>query len=237
MEYEHIGFGEFLAARLKEKGFTLKKLAEVTGITPVHLESMLREDFETLPSAPYLRGYLFRLGKTLEFSGDEWWTKIKNRDLVKNSGEADALPENRFIRKSPAKYVWAGIGALIVIIYLGFQFPRIFGKPLLALTFPNQNPYAATANTLMFTGTVRNADSLTLNGDAIIVNPDGTWQKGVLLDNGLNTFQITAKKFLGGETDITAQVVYQAPVSSSSSSSVPAIHFETSTPNPGPAFE
>jgi len=238
MEYENIGFGEFLAARLKEKGLSLKKISEITGITPSHLESMLRDGFETMPSAPYLRGYLLRLGKTLDFNGEEWWTKVKERVPVKNSGKLDLLPANRFIKKAPTGILWGSLVALIVIVYLAFQFPHIFGKPSLAITFPAGNPFTTASNTLMFSGTVKNADALALNGDPILVNPDGTWQKGVLLDGGVNTFQISAKKFLGGETSVMAQVIYEAPATSSTSTGAqPAVHFETSTPATGTFFQ
>jgi hypothetical protein len=89
-------------------------------------------------------------------------------------------------------------------------------------------------------GKSRNADSITLNGDPVTLAADGTWQKGVLLQNGLNTFQIVAKKFLGDESDVTEQVWYQGPTGTpipTNTTSTPPIHIQTNTPATGTFFE
>lgn len=218
---------------------SLRKLADATGIAPAHLEAMVHGRFDDLPSAPYVRGYLVRLGKVLDFNGEEWWEKIKKEGAVENSGSGDALPHNRFTRSSPTKFIWIGIAVAIVLIYLVFQLPIIFGRPVVAITFPTQNPYTATSNTLTLQGTERKADSLYLQAaggeqDQITISPDGSWQKTVLLQNGVNSFTVSAKKLLGGQANVTIQILYQgAPATSSSStasstnnaSSVPSVHF------------
>jgi transcriptional regulator with XRE-family HTH domain len=216
MDHERVGFGEFLVERLKDKGMSLKRIADLTGIAPSHIESLLRDEFGNLPSAPYLRGYLMRLGKALDFDGESWWITLKKEGVVKNSGDLDTLPENRFEKQSPPKFIWFIIFTVIIIGYLAFQLPHIIGKPSLTITFPGENPYSTASSTMTITGTVRNADSLSLNGDPIIIPNDGSWQKGVLLQAGPNSFIIAAKKFLGGETDITEQILYEPAVVTSS---------------------
>ena len=227
MNPEEVSFEQFFAERIKAKGFSLKKLADVTGIAPVHIENLLRGDFGHIPSAPYFRGYLIRLGKVLDFDGAAWWVRLKSG--AKNSGELDMLPRNRFLKTAPPKYLWAIGAGIIVLIYLAFQFTRIIGKPSLTVTFPSQSPYATSQNTLIIEGTSHNADSITLNGDTVTTAPDGTWQKGVLLQSGLNTFLIAAKKFLGGETDVTEQIWYEGTTPPAISSSTTSSS-TTSTP-------
>ena len=196
-------FEQFFAEKIKERGVSLKKLAEMTGIAPAHIESLLRGSYESMPSAPYFHGYLLHLGAVLGFDGEEWWAKLKKEGVVKNSGELDTMPRNRFIKQSPPKYLWAaGIG-ILVLIYLAFQAPRIFGKPTVSITFPNTNPYLTTSSPITLTGTVSGADSLyqvDANGgqEPIIIAPDGSWQKVETLGTGPNPFEISAKKFLGG---------------------------------------
>ncbi len=225
MNPEDVAFEQFFADRIKAKGLTLKKLSDITGIAPVHIESLLRGDFGHIPSAPYFRGYLIRLGKVLDFDGEAWWGRLKGG--AKNSGELDILPRNRFIKVAPPKYIWAIIVGAIILVYLGFRFATIIGKPALAVTFPSQNPYTTDQNTIVIQGTSQNADSISLNGDQVTLAPNGTWQKSVLLQTGINTFQIAAKKFLGGETDVTEQVWYEGSVTntttpSSSASTTPS---------------
>jgi transcriptional regulator with XRE-family HTH domain len=209
-----ITFEQFFAEKIKERGISLKKLADATGIAPAHIETLLRGDFESMPSAPYFRGYLVRLGNELGFDGEEWWLRFKKEGVAKKSGAGDALPHNRFIKAAPPKWLWAvGVG-IVIIIYFALQAPRIFGTPTLTVTFPDQNPYVTLSSTITLTGTVHGADSLYLVGsngetEQIIMNPDGTWSKAILLGVGPNPIEIAAKKFLGGETDVTENVFYQ----------------------------
>jgi cytoskeletal protein RodZ len=226
MTPDDINFEQFFAQKIKDRGISLKKLSEVTGIAPTHIESLLRGDYASMPSAPYFRGYLIHLGSVLDFDGDEWWMKLKKAGVIKNSGELDTLPRNRFIKQSPPKYLWAIGVAAIVIIYLAFQLPHILGKPTLIVTLPDQNPYTTSSSTFIIEGTVKNADSLYLNDNQeITVAADGSWQETVLLGTGPNPFKISAKKFLGGETDVTEQIIYNsttgasAPGNSNASSS------------------
>jgi len=222
MNPDEVSFEQFFAERIKAKGFSLKKLSDVTGIAPVHIENLLRGDFSHIPSAPYFRGYLMRLGKVLDFDGAAWWVRLKGG--AKNSGEQDVLPRNRFIKAAPPKYIWALIAGAVVLFYLIFQFTRIVGKPTLTVTFPRENPYRTENTTLTMTGTTHGADSLYINDtQEVPLNSDGSWQETVLLGNasggGLNSFKLTAKKFLGGSTDFTEQIWYQAPGTAATSTS------------------
>jgi transcriptional regulator with XRE-family HTH domain len=223
MSPNDLPFEQFFAEKIKERGVSLKKLSEITGIAPAHIENLLRGDYESMPSAPYFHGYLTHLGAVLDFDGEEWWAKLKKEGVIKNSGELDTMPRNRFIKQSPPKYLWAIAAGVIVLIYLAFQAPRIFGKPTLTVISPDANPYIATSTTMTLAGTVSGADSLYLVGadgeqEQIIIAADGSWQKGVLLGIGPNAFEIAAKKFLGGETTVTEQIFYQSAGGSTSTS-------------------
>lgn len=233
-------FEQFFAEKIKERGVSLKKLSETTGIAPAHIESLLRGDYESMPSAPYFHGYLLHLGEVLGFDGEEWWVKLKKEGVVKNSGELDTLPRNRFIKQAPPKYLWWIGAGIIVLIYLAFQAPRIFGTPKIVVLSPDANPYITSSSTFTLAGTVSDADSLYLVGadggqEPIIVAADGSWQKNVLLGEGPNPFQVTAKKFLGGETSVTEQIFYQpaggiTTTTASTTTNVPTSTTGTPTP-------
>ena len=218
MNHEEPAFQELLASQMKDRGISIKKLSEATGIAPAHIEKMLRGDFDQLPSAPYVRGYLLRIGKTLGFDGEEWWKRLRGDEAVRNSGPSDALPQNRFMKKDAPKWLWFAIAAgILVALYLVIALPHILGKPSLTLTYPSANPYTLASTSITFAGVVRNADALYLSNGAgassseeVAVAPDGSWEKSALLGPGLNTFQFEAKKFLGAETDLTVEVISES---------------------------
>lgn len=242
MNPEEMTFAEFFSERVKQKGYTLKKLSETTGISPRHLQEFMSGNMGALPSEPYVRGYLLKLGQTLDFDGEAWWTKIRSEGRIKNSGAKDAMPQNRFLKKSPMRWLVAGVVVLIIIIYFIVELPRIEGKPTLTLTTPSTNPYTASANLFTFQGTAANASSLSVNGDAVTIAPNGTWEKNVLLQSGMNNFEISATKFLGGETDITEEIIYQGSagttiITPTSTSAIPSSTASSSvTSSPTGAF-
>lgn len=85
---------------------------------------------------------------------------------------------------------------------------------------------------------VKNANSLYVKeggetneeGDEVVIASDGSWQKNVFLQAGVNTFEISAQKFLGGTTDIMEQVIYNPTANvSSTSPSLPSSTINTSS--------
>ena len=210
MEQEEFSFEKFFTERLRQKGITIKKIAEMTGISRSHIENIASGNFRDMPSAPYFHGYLVRLGKVLDFDGEEWWEMISKEGSLKKSGPKDTLPKNRFTQKYPTKFIWIGIICVIIIISFILQFARISGKPSVALIFPRENPYIASSTEITLQGIVTNADSISINGDSASINSEGLWQKNVLLYDGDNSFSISAKKFLGGESNIVEHVFYES---------------------------
>ncbi len=202
-------FEDFFKEKVRERGIDLKKLSETSGIALKHLTAIAAGDFKKLPSAPYFRGYLMRLGEILDFDPEMWWQRLNTGGFVKSSGSEDRMPKNRFVTKINGKILWISLGILLVIIYLAIQLPRILGKPEITVTFPQGNPASASFQELNILGTVKNADELTINSSSIPIEENGLWQNKVLLGSGPNSFRIVAKKFLGREATIDLKIIYQ----------------------------
>lgn len=209
-------FSNFLRERMREKGLSLKKLSDASGISPAHLEALLRGHPEELPPAPYLRGYLRRLGEILDFEPEEWWAGFKQEAELSRSGGLDRLPRNRFARQSGSRYFWLLGLVLVLLLYLGFRFTQVFGKPVLTVDYPAAETTHTAEQALVLRGKVSGGDELKVNGESVVLGEDGSWQKEILLQSGLNPLEIKAGKFLGGETSVRRQVIYE-PVAASTS--------------------
>jgi transcriptional regulator with XRE-family HTH domain len=228
MDTEDTTLEIFLRDRMKERGVSLKKLSDVTGISIGHIENMLRGDFARIPPTPYFRGYLIRIGEVLDFDGEAWWARIKKGDEVRESGPTDALPKNRFAFESPARVITISVAVLALLIVTSFTLPHIFGKPVIVVTSPRDYSYAAS-DSVVIQGTVTNADSLYVDGDEATIASDGSWQKNVLLQGGVNPFDISAKKFLGGTTNVMEHIMYNPATSTTPSSASSSTNATTTT--------
>ena len=211
MDEERQDFEIFFSEKLREYSVPLKKLSELSGISIKYLECLRAGRYEQLPAAPYLHGYLVRLGQLLNFDGEEWWRRLKEEGLIRGSGPADQLPKNRFARRPITKKVWLGIIAAIILLYGGFSFSKISGTPLLVVTSPAEESTTVETDQFILNGRLTDGSRLTVNGEAISIGEDGSWQKRILLQPGLNSLRIVASKFLGREIEVIRQIIYQPP--------------------------
>ncbi len=205
-------FAVFLHSKIKEEGYTVKKLVDASGIAVKHIESLLDSDFNDLPPAPYLRGYLYTLGEILHFDADPWWHAIKEGSTVQKSGMKDSMPNNRFARNYPIGKILIAGAILLIITILVWRIPKIFGTPELTISSPASQTETVKEELYTIRGSVADAnDAVSINGERISTDNDGFWQKTILLQNGINIFEITAKKQLGREATQTRQVIYEMP--------------------------
>jgi len=218
---EYFDFAQFLRGRIKERGLNLKQLSGASGIAVKHLEAIASGNFHNLPSAPYFRGYLLRLGQMLDFDGESWWRKLKKAESVKNPENGDEPSKNRFVcAKNKRIAAWAVAAILFVVLLFWFGFTRISGKPVIKITNPPGNPAVVNTDGIDIMGTLENAGEFYINGELVNPNPDGSWSKAVLLGPGANSFEIRAQKFLGGETKIIEQIIYEPPMTPTTTSAV-----------------
>jgi lambda repressor-like predicted transcriptional regulator len=215
---QQFNFAAFFTAKLKERGLTLRKLSELSGISAQDLQNLSEGDFDHLPAAPYLRGYTIKLAKILEFDPDIWWQYFEAIGALKSSGETDYLPQNRFAIGKRAQYGWVIAVVVILVLYGGLRFSKILGRPTLIVLEPSESPVTVTINPMVIHGTLTGGDTLTMNGEAVMVADDGNWEKSIALEEGLNTISVKASKRLGKSVEDVLQIVYEAPASPSSSS-------------------
>ena len=85
---ENKSLSNLILDSLRLKGMSVEKLAQLTGISEMFLEQLLEEKFEKLPSYPYVRGYLIKIGNVLNLDGEKLCQEyIKHNQTIKSSGK------------------------------------------------------------------------------------------------------------------------------------------------------
>lgn len=196
---------------LKMKGLTIDKLSQMTGVSERSLALILEEKFEKLPPSPYVHGYLVKIAEVLNLDGQKLWQEyLKDNDEIRRSGKEDILPPNRFAIPKTNKKMVIGIGAAVIILgYLAFRLPGLFGQPALTISDLNDNPTTVSDPSFTVHGIMNPADELTINGEAVYPKEDGSFEKNLLLQPGFNNVVFQIKKLLGKTNTITKQVFYQ----------------------------
>lgn len=201
---------DLLTEQLDHRNLDPKKLAQATNIPEKYLESLLGGDYKKLPAAPYVRGYLDRVAAALNLNNEELWEVYQKEVSLKKSGPSDLLPFNRFAMRSIKKRTIL-IAALIalLIIYLLLNASRLFGSPSLEIINPPSATLVVFDPVFTIIGEINPQAKLLINGEEILIDRDGQFQKGYNLQPGLNLIEFSAKKFLGKETKVVKQIIYQ----------------------------
>ncbi|OGZ02453.1 MAG: hypothetical protein A2430_00730 [Candidatus Liptonbacteria bacterium RIFOXYC1_FULL_36_8] len=206
-------FKEILINAIENKGVNLSKLSELSRVPERYLELLIRGEFNNLPSAPYIHGYLTHISHILDVEDELLWEAFKKENFIKTSGASDELPKNRFSIQTVSNTKTFAIGgfAVLALVYFIFRFNSLFGKPELTVTTPKEEIITVSSSVFFIKGSTDKDAKLTINDEMINMDENNNFSKSVLLQGGINSFEIKAKKFLGRETSVTRQIIYQEP--------------------------
>ena len=197
---------------LHNYGVTTAKLAEASGVPERYIEALRAGNAELLPADPYVRGYLMKIVAMTGGSVDELWSAYKKESGNKTSGPSDRMPTNRFsLQKISKGNVALGAVVAALLLYGVLRFDIILGNPELTVVSPKEELLTSSVNFVVLSGMVSTKDKLTINGESVIVEDDGSWSTTWPLTLGTNTLQIKARRFLGKEEVVVKRVVYAPP--------------------------
>lgn len=216
MEEEIRSLSKIILEAMRYYDLNLDKLARMSGISERHLEALLEERFKQLPSVPYIHGYLNKIAGLLNLNGEDLWrVYLKDNQNLRRSGEHDQLPPNRFSYRSwlsrPVIFIAGGL--VIVGFYIFFQTSFFFNKPDLVFDGLVNDSLIVAEEKFIFRGRIEAPAALAVNDEQINLEPDGSFEKTVYLNPGVNIFTFKAKKILGKELKIIKQIFYEPATS------------------------
>ncbi len=201
---------EIILERIDAKGLNFEKVLILTGGPKHYVDSSLSGEWHKLPAAPYTRGYFKKLEAALECAPNELWEIYKEEAEIRSSGATDRLPENRFaIKKTKRLWIWPSVIGGLVIVYLIINLTSLIGIPKLDVLAPLSATLIAQLPSYQLKGVIDPRDKVFINNEELFVDKNGQFQEDYNLQPGLNTFEITAKRFLGRETKVVKQIIYQ----------------------------
>lgn len=203
-------FKALLSEAMELKNMNWAKLSQLTGIPDRYLTAFQTLNIRQLPAAPYVRGYLHKIALVLHLNAEELWQLYKKELAPKTSGALDKLPSNRFAIQSLNKnWVIAAVIIVLALLYLLVNAGNIFGAPTLEIISPEASIISITEPIVSLTGKFNSKDKLTINGEETLSNESGEFQTTFGLQPGLNTIEFKVKRFLGKETMVLRQVLYE----------------------------
>ncbi len=208
-------FSEKLRKAREELGLSKEKVAQLLNFPAKYLDHLERGELDKLPADVYSKGFLRKYAKALDIEPDllilEFEKEIKIiRHLNKDPGEHQPLPSLRSRRWIiTPKTLGLGVGTILFLLvagYLAYQLHFLISPPSLAVFEPASDSIAGNS-VLMVRGEVESTAKLTINGQMIYVDKDGSFKQEVILSRGLNVIRIEAANRFGKTNSIVRQVM------------------------------
>jgi cytoskeletal protein RodZ len=195
--------GEILSEARKNKSLSLEDAENATKIRLKFLRAMEADDFSTMPSLSYAKGFVKNYSEylglnsrtVLAFFRRQTVDAPKSSLLPKGMGE----PLNRSLfQLTPGRFVISIIILLasLFFIYLGVQYRTLQQTPTLSIDSPKPQMVTTDKRVDVLGNTDPDA-TVTVNGVSVLVRSDGKFFDQVSLDPGVNKLTIIATSRLG----------------------------------------
>lgn len=192
--------GEIIHSERVNRNLSLEQLSHLTKIDIKYLEAIEKNDFSTLPSETFIKGFIRNISLRIDKNPDEL-VAIFRRDYKQSEKEVSkskVRPHTR-INFDTSKYLPILFGAFIFVVYLIFQFRSILTPPKLSVLKPSSG--SVLVSPLDIEGDT-SVDAYISIGEDIQTRPDenGHFTAKVSLPIGETTLEIKAINRFGRST-------------------------------------
>jgi len=207
--------GEILRTEREKKHLSLDRLSVVTNIPILKIQYLEDNQFELLPSAPYVRGYLRTIARELNLD-PEPLISVLRRDY-KESARGELLPRELLQPPAP-KFVFStrvNVAVLMVVsvvgVMVGYGLIQAYLAslpPRLVVTQPAQ--YQVVAATVVVEGSTKPDASVVINDQPIMVNNAGGFKGEVVYTTqGLQTITVEVFDRRGQRNQLKREVIVE----------------------------
>lgn len=214
---DSVTVGECFKAKREELGVTIHDLAAKLRIKPDYLESLENNDYDKLPPAVYIKGFIRSYAEFAGFDAEKMVNMFKREMAVRNNVKKisdDASKTGKRESLCPIitpRIVTTTFGAVVVLIvgyYLWHQINSFNSKPYLLISSPSMDSVVDNGE-ITVEGETEREISVEINGVEIYVDADGKFKEKISLQPGKNEITIEAKNRFDKVTKESVNIFYQ----------------------------
>jgi cytoskeletal protein RodZ len=204
--------GQILKETRESKLLTLEDVEKQTKIRKELLEALERNDFDKLPPATFIQGFIKNYGKLLSLDTEKLLAMFRRdyeaRKHPPQIMESFSNPiKNKKFRITPAKI----LGLVVVLIILGFlsylwvEYRQFVGAPPLQVNSP-KDQQVVDIPTVLVEGSTDPDTKVTVNNQEIGVDGNGHFSEEIKLSASTNQVEIVATSKFGHPAKTTRTV-------------------------------
>lgn len=167
--------GEILTVARREQGLSANDISRITKIELKYIKALEKDDFDSLPSATFVKGFIRNYARVIGRSPDEM-IAVFRRDFShktkapKTTISPLTMPSFKFEFHKGTFLIFT-FGLLVFVSYLAFQYRAILVPP--PLEVQNPKPKAVVTSPVLIEGTTSPDSIVTING-TLDTRPDQT---------------------------------------------------------------
>jgi hypothetical protein len=208
--------GEEIRELRRATGFTLSEMEARTKVRRCFLEAFEAGRFCDLPDTLYARNYLKTYLKTLGLDDINYYLKRWEEERgTCDFVDASRLPRQRvraiaFLVASRFVKI-AGVAAVIIAVssYIGSEVRSVMAAPELTVYGPLDGVATQDASVVV-SGATEPGTDVTVNGQEVLLNSDGTFEMEVALERGINVITVEGAKRYSQTSTEYRRVVLEA---------------------------
>lgn len=198
--------GEKLKRARKRRGVDLIEAELQTKVRAKYLEALENEDFDLLPNDIYVKGFILTYANYLSLNPENIFSLYKQQRSIRKNTENDEfsakkLKSGKVFIITP-KIIALCFGILFcaaAVSYIVFQVVSFASVPKLVVHSPEKDIIVDTESVVV-SGATDTGATLTVNREKVATNEDGSFNKEITLQNGINTIMVTAISKTNKET-------------------------------------
>lgn len=188
--------GEILRVARREKNWSLEELSRRTKIQERFLVALESSDYQHLPQAPFVKGFIQTTAVELGLKPDAMVSVFRRDFGADRKGnvvprESEEISEKGF-RWTPKWTVFSAVSlvGLAFFGYLIFQLSLLTSAPALTVTLPKD--HSVVSSEVLVEGKTDPSAVVSINGQEIKKNRNGLFSQTITLSEGEHTISITA---------------------------------------------
>ncbi len=211
--------GEYLSSVRKDHNLTIEEVSHKTGVFEKFISYLEQGKYNLLPPEVYVIGFLKKISVIYKISSDDLiaqYKKEKGLLTVSIVESQDLIPRLKkyFTELTITPKNISIISALVLLVlfvgYVVVQIMSVNKTPKLEVYQPSSNT-VIEGSTIMLKGKTDSGITLSVNGQNVFVNKDGTFEQQLGVVPGQKEFSITAKNKFGKTRKETISLRVEEP--------------------------
>lgn len=207
--------GEKLRKLREESGPSPEQFATQAGIQQKYVVALEAGHYGQLPGEVYIRNFLRKYAEAFHVSPARLLELYEQeRVLVRHIGPIHRLPQAAPETQAPDIYqilkILGSLGILCALLaYLGITVYRVITPPALSVFAPAEDMITHELS-LVVSGTAEKESLVRINGQEVVLDPNGGFVERIDLQQGLNVIKVSAKKPHSREQMLYRKVIVKA---------------------------